>query len=368
MLTVSNLAQRQKQALNNIDEKFKQMRRVPVGGYGALIEKPNQTPIKQNVTPTLFNLTPMSSSLPYLADHSKFRSNINQLLMLEHIKIQKENLKATLDFDSVKIGEYEDRKIDNMIMQDIHAPNTKELMKRYLTGEIKHRQEDEVEKEMKRQQRVDAQLYETPPITHQHLPEMTRGDLGTIEPKRKDIVRTVLETMREQVFPDFTSSKPEEVKRNKLELKRPTDPLKKLNDQLFESMNKPEDPRRKELLKSAFDKLRSKSSPFSEMAKGLKEFQSGEITKELLRNEYRNKVELKRSIDELKRLNVELPQAGKLQNKPSKIAEIIKGRARGLIRLDIPSKSQREQRDYLTNEARLNGDNGGGLVNILKAN
>lgn len=307
MLTVSNLAQRQKQAIKNVDETFKQMRRVPVGGYGALIQRPNQKSVKQNITPTLFTTSPMSSSLPYLSENVKFRSNINQLLMQEHINTQRVNAKASLDFDKVKMNEYEDKKIDNMILQDIHAPNTKELMKRYLSGEIKQRQEDEVGKEIKRQERVDAAIYETPPIVHQHIPEMTRGDLGTNEGGRQDILRSVLQAMRQQ-------------------------------------------------------------ASRSDLISGLKEYQSREISKELLRPEYRSKVELQRSIDELRAQGVQLPTGNEIQSKEQKIEQIIKGRARGQIKIDIPSKSQRERRDYLANEARLNGDDGGGLAFALKAN
>jgi hypothetical protein len=303
MLTVSNLAQRQKQALNNVDEKFKQMKRVPVGGYGALIQRPNQTPVKQNVTPTLFNPTPMSSSLPYLADHSKFRSNINQILMQEHIKIQRDNLKASLDFDSVKIGEYEEKKIDNKIMQDIHAPNTRELMGRYLSGEIKDRQESQFNAATARRDKLFRELnpgadFETviasdepPKIAVDRIPDVTLGDLGRAE-----------------------------------------------------------EAKRKELLRSAFDTLRKRETLDFGLLRGLVKQRESDIRSELE-----------------KRSNPRLKQEGNVRGQKNKfeiINEIIEKMRKGKRRPDLPSDLS--QRKYETNLGRLNGDDGDGLLAVLK--
>lgn len=304
MLTVSNLAQRQKQATNNIDERFKQMRRVPVGGYGALIQKPNQKAVKQNITPTLFNPTPMSSSLPYLAEHSKFRSNINQLLMQEHIRIQRDNLKASLDFDSVKIGEQLNKEIDNKVIKDVYSPNTRELLNRYLTGEMKTRQEEGFNAARARRDNLFRELNpglapdavqprdEPPRIAVDRIPDVTLGDLGRAE-----------------------------------------------------------EARRRELLRAGFDRLRQPVNL--------------NIVRELRQQ---RETELREQLDKIE--NNELRTAGGVSGRSSyelvsKVINKIKERkGTGFLTID-PELSQKK---YLTNEARLNGDDGGGLAHALRGN
>jgi hypothetical protein len=79
MITTRDLNLREKEVQKNLNETYSTLKKQPVGGLGAMIQKPNQTRPREKVTPTLFTPAPMSSSLPYLADDVKFRSNENLL-------------------------------------------------------------------------------------------------------------------------------------------------------------------------------------------------------------------------------------------------------------------------------------------------
>ena len=94
MLTTSNLKLRQEEVKKNINEKFIQMRKQAVGGLGALIDKPNAPILRKPFTPTIFTPAPMISSLPYLSDAVKVKSNENVLMLSAHIAQQKEARKT----------------------------------------------------------------------------------------------------------------------------------------------------------------------------------------------------------------------------------------------------------------------------------
>jgi len=165
MLTTRDLKLRQKEVLKNIDETYEQILRQPVGGLGALIQKSNNPPQKRPFVPTIFTPAPMTSSLPYLADWVKMRSNENILALSAHIAQQREALKASIYMDAVKTAEYQERLEDNMVIKNQVEPSAKDLMTRFLTGEIQKRKREEFVIETLRRDRADLAMNPVIPVT-----------------------------------------------------------------------------------------------------------------------------------------------------------------------------------------------------------
>jgi hypothetical protein len=119
---------------------------------------------------------------------------------LEHIKIQRDNAKASYYYDDIKVGDYEDKLMKDMVIKEAFSPDTKELMTRYLTGEIRNRQMDEMKIEQARRDRVNLELdpeFKLPSVTPpklvtDYVTEYTRKDE---EARRNELLRSGLEKL-----------------------------------------------------------------------------------------------------------------------------------------------------------------------------
>jgi len=185
MLTTRDLKLRQAEVLKNIDETYRQMTRQPVGGLGALIQKSDNPPQKRPFVPTIFTPAPMTSSLPYLAEWSKIRSNENILMLSAHIAKQKEALKASIFYDAVKRADYQEKLEDNMIIRNQVEPSGRDLMNRFLAGEIQKRKREEFVIETLRRNREDMALNPVIPVTPvaRRPDAIGVGDLGARIPE-----------------------------------------------------------------------------------------------------------------------------------------------------------------------------------------
>lgn len=189
MLTTRNLKLRQAEVEKNINETYRQIKRQPVGGLGALIQKSNNPPQKIPFVPTIFTPAPMTSSLPYLADWVKTRSNEHILALSAIIAKQKVARTASIYYDAIKTAEYQQKLEDNMIIRNQVEPSARDLMTRFLTGEIQKRKREEFVIETLRRDREDKALNPVIPVT----PVAPRpdaigvGDLGARIPEEPTI-------------------------------------------------------------------------------------------------------------------------------------------------------------------------------------
>jgi len=202
MLTTSNLKLRQEEVKKNINEKFIQMRKQAVGGLGALIEKPNAPILRKPFTPTIFTPAPMISSLPYLSDAVKVKSNENELMLSVHIAQQKEARKASLFLDDKKREEYQQKLDENMIIRNQVEPSGRDLVTRFLVGQIEKRKSEEKQLEDTRRARVDLTLNPVIPVTPIAPPagSLTAEGLGAREESNLERLAT---KARETVFPNL---------------------------------------------------------------------------------------------------------------------------------------------------------------------
>jgi hypothetical protein len=202
MLTTSNLKLRQTEVKKNINEDFRQMRKQAIGGLGALVEKPNAPLLRKPFTPTIFTPAPMTSSLPYLSDDVKMRSNENVLMLSAHIAQQKEARKASLFLDDKKTAEYQQKLAEDMVVKQNIAPNNRDLLTRYLTGEIQKRQREEMTIEEERRKKIDLIMNPVPPVAPVAKPAgaIGAGDLGAREGSPLERLAT---SARESVFPNL---------------------------------------------------------------------------------------------------------------------------------------------------------------------
>jgi len=161
MLTTRDLGLREIQAEKNINETYTQMRRQPVGGRGALLEKANAPVIRQRFVPTVFVPSPAVSSLPYLDDRVKMRSNENVLMLEANIARQREVRKATIESDVKKVAELNNRIDETLAIKDQFAPSDRELMRRFLGDQILKRKQEAQVIEDARRARVDLDLNPT---------------------------------------------------------------------------------------------------------------------------------------------------------------------------------------------------------------
>lgn len=161
MLTTRDLGLREIQAEKNINETYRQMRRQPVGGRGALLEKANAPVIRQRFVPTVFVPSPAVSSLPYLDDRVKMRSNENVLMLEANIARQREVRKATIESDVKKVAELNNRIDETLAIKDQFAPSDRELMRRFLGDQILKRKQEAQVIEDARRARVDLDLNPT---------------------------------------------------------------------------------------------------------------------------------------------------------------------------------------------------------------
>jgi len=328
MLTVSNLALRQKQAIKNIDETFRQVKRQPVGGYGALIQESNQTPIKQNVTPTLFNPTPMCSSLPYLADHSKFRSNINELLIKEHINIQRENRKAQLDFDGVQFEKQVAKDIEMKMIENTYSPKIEDMLRSYLVAQNKKSITEEVANSENAMKSATARQIALESVIQDN--QARQKDLIDFTPRMsKDLIDFTPRMQSADAIELESIIRGDQLRRNEEKAKKES--MTNIMAKQIEEINK------------------SRGLERSDFLRKLKQQREEDLRSELSNKTNKELREMTGSSDRDK------------FNLVSKVLEKIK---KGTLKIGVrPDLSEKR---YRQNEARLNSQDGGGLVLALK--
>jgi hypothetical protein len=327
MLTTRDLKLRQKEVLKNIDETYRQIIRQPVGGLGALIQKSDNPPQKRPFVPTIFTPAPMTSSLPYLADWVKQRSNENILMLSAHIAKQKEVAKASFFDDAVKRAEYQERLEDNMIIRNQVEPSGRDLMNRFLAGEIQKRKREEYVMETLRRDRVDLEINPVIPVTPiaRRPDAIGVGDLGA--------------RVEEQ-------------------------------------------PTRVESLRSSIDRpdVEGRLRGILERAKGLlpkKSFRSelDQATKELesrVENQY-SRSELKGEMNRLRKLNFPLPPSKDIQSKPGMAEQLVKAKKQGKIEVNVLAPVKKRSTQVVTAEEPSRAVGGGtvggsALASLIKGN
>jgi hypothetical protein len=198
MITTRDLGLREKEVQKNLNETYSTLKKQPVGGQGAMIQKPNQFQPPIKVTPTLFTPAPMSSSLPYLADDVKFRSNENLLQIVAHLQKQKEGAKASIIYDDIKQNQLnaQNDKIMNIVNKNFEA-NTEDMLRKYLSGAIEKSKNEERKIVEERMKRMDLEMNPVKPaenirgLAASVLPTLTRGDMGRPDAVTQEDLREV---------------------------------------------------------------------------------------------------------------------------------------------------------------------------------
>jgi len=182
-ITTRDLKLRQKEVEKNLNESYSTLRKQPEGGLGAMIQKPNhnEPPIKR--TPILFTPSPMLSSLPYLAEWVKYRSNENAINITAHLIRQREAAKASFEYDEIKQNDLDMR--NDRILETASrnfTPSTADLLRKYLSDEIDKSRNEERKIQEQRMKRVDLELNpvrpEAPAVAPPVLRTLTAGDMG----------------------------------------------------------------------------------------------------------------------------------------------------------------------------------------------
>lgn len=182
-ITTRDLKLRQKEVEKNLNETYSTLRKQPEGGLGAMIQKPNhfEPPIKR--VPTLFTPSPMLSSLPYLAEWVKYRSNEVAINTTAHLIRQREAAKASIIYDDIKQNNMDMRneEVAATVSRNF-APSTTDLLRKYLSNEIDKSRDEERKIQEQRMKRVDLQMNpvrpEAPAVAPPLLPRLTAGDMG----------------------------------------------------------------------------------------------------------------------------------------------------------------------------------------------
>ncbi len=163
-----------------INETSKTLRVQPVGGLGAMLQTINSTPVKVKKPTTVLFANAGSSSLPYLSDEQKVKSNENILILSAHIAQQKETAKASYLYDEVETSKLEDRIEDNIRMvANNYTPETKDLLRQYLIKELTKRKREEDEIINRRRDRDDEELN---PFVYDNDNEETRTHYSGLTP------------------------------------------------------------------------------------------------------------------------------------------------------------------------------------------
>jgi len=182
-ITTRDLKLRQKEVEKNLNETYSTLRKQPEGGLGAMIQKPNhnEPPLKR--VPTLFTPSPMLSSLPYLAEWVKYRSNENAINITAHLIRQREVGKASFLYDEMKQNEIDIR--NDKVLETVgrnFSPSTADLLRKYLSDEIDKSRNEERKIQEQRMKRVDLQMNpvrpEAPAVSPPLLRTLTTGDMG----------------------------------------------------------------------------------------------------------------------------------------------------------------------------------------------
>ena len=182
-ITTRDLKLRQKEVDKNLNETYSTLRKQPEGGLGAMIQKPNhfEPPLKR--VPTLFTPSPMLSSLPYLAEWVKYRSNEVALNTTAHLIRQREAAKASIIYDDIKQNNLDMRNEEvSATVSRNFAPSTTDLLRKYLSNEIDKSRDEERKIQEQRMKRMDLQMNpvrpEAPAVAPPLLRTLTAGDMG----------------------------------------------------------------------------------------------------------------------------------------------------------------------------------------------
>jgi len=182
-ITTRDLKLRQKEVEKNLNETYSTLRKQPEGGLGAMIQKPNhfEPPIKR--VPTLFTPSPMLSSLPYLAEWVKVRSNEVAINTTAHLIRQREAQKASILYDDMKQNNLDMRNEEvSATVSRNFAPSTSDLLRKYLSNEIDKSRNEERKIQEQRMNRVDLAMNpvrpEAPAVAPPLLRGLTSGDMG----------------------------------------------------------------------------------------------------------------------------------------------------------------------------------------------
>ena len=198
MITTRDLNLRQSEVKKNLYEMSSTLKAQPVGGTGALIQRPAQNTPQEKRTPILFTPSPMLSSLPYLSDAVKYRSNEVSIMTNAHLMKQREVAKASIIYDDMQRQELAARneRVIDTLAKNVSLP-TSDLLRNYLSGEINKQKNEERKIIENRMRRTDLELNPIRPTeparTEIRLPTLTRGDMGRPnEPTQADLreVRT----------------------------------------------------------------------------------------------------------------------------------------------------------------------------------
>lgn len=137
------------------------MRKVPVGGTGALIERPNSFHPREKKVPTTFYSAPAVSSLPYLAEQVKYKDNETILMLSADIAKQKEIRTANYIYSDKDEALLEDNLGNDMVkVEKYKEPSTEDMLRKYLTEELGKRNEEKQSIEAKRITGVDKSIEE----------------------------------------------------------------------------------------------------------------------------------------------------------------------------------------------------------------
>jgi hypothetical protein len=180
MITTRDLNLRQKEVKKNLYEMSSTLKAQPVGGTGALIQRPAQNTPAQKRTPILFSPSPMLSSLPYLSDAVKYRSNEVSIMTNAMIAEQR---KAKIIYDDVRQQEIarEGDKVLETVARN-YQNSTSNLLREYLGGEIDKTRQEERKVQLARMQRLDLDLNsQTQNIQDKAAEEKIRNDAAAAD-------------------------------------------------------------------------------------------------------------------------------------------------------------------------------------------
>lgn len=182
-ITTRDLKLRQKEVEKNLNETYSTLRKQPEGGLGAMIQKPNhfEPPLKR--LPILFTPSPMLSSLPYLAEWVKYRSNEVAINTTAHLIRQREAAKASFLYDEIKQNNIDMRneEVAATVSRNF-SPSTTDLLRKYLSNEIDKTRDGERKIQEERMKRLDLQMNPVRPDQPAPAPAtlrtLTSGDVG----------------------------------------------------------------------------------------------------------------------------------------------------------------------------------------------
>ena len=156
MITTRDLNLRQAEVKKNLYEMSSTLKAQPIGGTGALIQRPAQNTPQQKRTPILFTPSPMLSSLPYLSDDVKYRSNEVSIMTNAMIAEQR---KAKIIYDDIRQQEIarEGDKVLETVARN-YQNSTSNLLREYLGSEIDKTRQEERKVQVERMKRLDLEF------------------------------------------------------------------------------------------------------------------------------------------------------------------------------------------------------------------